>query len=246
MDSTGRASAPSVFGAHPSGAVPSHPSRIGARRSWMIRKLLVSGIAALLLGGRASAQSLVELFQKAKGEIKASSWADALKALDQLDSESQKPGLEAQRKQLEPALALYRGVAFANLGKSQEAKDQFEGYLAINPNALLDSAAYSKKAIAAMEEARKSISGGGIPSLAAAYKSFRVPPSDAREPPPPDWADGPVRFLLSPAEKKQWAELKDSVARSEFVNKFWAARDPTPGTPENESRKEFERRVAFA
>ena len=36
------------------------------------------------------------------------------------------------------------------------------------------------------------------------------------------------------------------MARSEFVEKFWASRDPTPGTPENESRKEFERRVAFA
>ena len=213
----------------------------------MIRKLLVSAIAALLLAGSANAQNLVELFQKAKGEIKASSWADALKTLDQLDAESQKPGMEAQRKQLEPALALYRGVAFANLGKSQEAKEQFEAYLAINPNAALDSATYSKKAIAAMEEARKSVSGGGaIPSLAAAYKSFRVSPSDAREPPLPDWADGPARFLLSPEEKKEWAALKDSVARSEFVDKFWASRDPTPGTPENESRKEFERRVAFA
>ena len=58
---------------------------------------------------------------------------DALKTLDQLDAESQKPGMEAQRKQLEPALALYRGVAFANLGKTREAKDQFEAYLATNP-----------------------------------------------------------------------------------------------------------------
>ena len=212
----------------------------------MIRKLLVFGIAALLLSGTASAQNLVELFQKAKGEIKASSWGDALKTLDQLDSESQKPGLEAQRKQLEPALALYRGVAFANLGKSPEAREQFEAYLAINPNASLDSATYSKKAIAAMEEARKNISGGGIPSLAAAYKSFRVAPSESREPPLPEWAEGPVRFLLSSEEKKQWAALKDSVARSEFIDKFWASRDPTPGTPENESRREFERRVAFA
>ena len=214
----------------------------------MKRKLVVLGLAALLVRGSASGQGLVELFQKAKGEIKSSSWTDALKTLDQLDAESQKPGMEAQRKQLEPALALYRGVAFANLGKPAEAKEQFEAYLASNPNAALDSNMYSKKAIAAMEDARKSIAagGGGLPSLSAAYKAFRVPPSSASEPPPLDWADGPVRLLFKPGEKKEWAALKDSVTRQEFVDKFWAARDPTPGTAENETRREFERRVAFA
>ena len=214
----------------------------------MIRKLFLSALAALFLASSAGAQqNLVELFQKAKGEIKASSWADALKTLDQLDAESQKPGLEAQRKQLEPALALYRGVSFANLGKTQEAKEQFQLYLAANPNAALDSATYSKKAIAAMEEARKEMSkSGGAPSLSAAYNVFHVPASDTKEPPSPTWADGPVRFLLSAEEKKQWAEAKDSVTRGDFVEKFWAVRDPTPGTPENEARKEFERRVAFA
>ncbi|HKF42482.1 MAG TPA: GWxTD domain-containing protein [Thermoanaerobaculia bacterium] len=214
----------------------------------MNRKTLFSTLIALLLCGPAGAQqNLVELFQKAKGEIKSSSWADALKTLDALDAESQKPGLEAQRKQLEPALALYRGVAFANLGKSHEAKDQFQLYLAANPNAALDSGTYSKKAISAMEDARKEMSkSGGAPSLAAAYNAFHVSASDAKEPPSPNWADGPVRFLLSADEKKQWAEAKDSVARSEFVEKFWAARDPSPGTPENEARREFERRVAFA
>ena len=214
----------------------------------MKRKLVLFGLAALFACGSASGQNLVELFQKAKGEITAGSWADAVKTLDQLDAESQKPGLETQRKQLEPALALYRGVAFANLGKSAEAKDQFVMYLATNPNAALDSNMYSKKAIAAMEEARKSIAAGGagLPSLAAAYKAFRVSPASASEPPPPDWADGPVRLLLKPEEKKEWAAIKDSVARQDFVDKFWAARDPTPGTAENETRREFERRVAFA
>ena len=214
----------------------------------MTRKLLFSALAALLLSGSASGQNLVELFQKAKQEIKASAWTDALKTLDQLDTESQKPGLEAQRKQVEPALALYRGVAFANLGQSQEAKGQFEAYLATNPNASLDSGTYSKKAIAAMDDARKSRASGdgGMPSLGAAYKSFRVAESAAKEPPLPQWADGPARFLLKPEEKKEWAALKDSVARTDFIERFWAARDPTPGTFENESRQEFERRVAFA
>lgn len=215
----------------------------------MFRKVLMAILLTMIVPVFLPAETLGGLFQRAKEQIKASSWLDALKTLDALDSESAKPGLETQRKQLEPALALYRGVTFASLGRTPEASEQFEAYLATNPNASLDPAIYPKKAVVAMEETRRSIAARGatgMPSLAVGYRSFHVDPSLAKEPPRPEWADGPVRFLLTSEEKKQWSGLKDSVAREDFIEVFWTSRDPTPGSAQNEMRKEFERRVAFA
>jgi GWxTD domain-containing protein len=89
-------------------------------------------------------------------------------------------------------------------------------------------------------------SGSGASSLAAAYRDFRMTDGATTEPPKENWTEGPVKVLLTPEEKREWAGLSDAVSRSEFVTKFWAARDPRPETPENEFRQDFEKRVAFA
>src|SRR5262249_51245731 len=47
-------------------------------------------------------------------------------------------------------------------------------------------------------------------------------------------------------EADEYRHLADPASRSEFITKFWKARDPKPETPENEFRNEYERRVAFA
>jgi GWxTD domain-containing protein len=205
----------------------------------------------LVIGLPLSAQGLGDSFQKAKEQVKMARWTDALGTLEGLDKASQAPGFEAQRKQLEPALAFYRGVCLANLDRPAEAQAQFQTYLAANPNASLDRAMYSKKAVEALETARKTTarqgeSPSGLPSLAAAYRDFRVTDAAAKESPSEKWADGPVRVLLTTEDKRDWAALSDAVSRSEYVTKFWAVRDRTPETPENEFRQEFEKRVAFA
>jgi GWxTD domain-containing protein len=199
------------------------------------------------------AHGLGELFQKAKEQVKTAHWADALKTLDALDGASREPGLEPQRKQIEPVLAFYRGVCFANTDRPADAQTQFETYLAVSPNASLDRAMYSKKAVDAFERAQKKIkmSGpgeppSGLPSLATAYRDFRMSDGATTEPPKENWTEGPVNVLLTPEEKREWAGLSDAVSRSEFVTKFWAARDTRPETPENEFRNDFEKRVAFA
>ncbi|HEY3125323.1 MAG TPA: GWxTD domain-containing protein, partial [Thermoanaerobaculia bacterium] len=197
------------------------------------------------------AQGLGELFQKAKEQVKTVHWVDALKTLDALDGASRAPGLEPQRKQLEPALAFYRGVCLANTDRPADAQTQFETYLAVSPNASLDRAMYSKKAVDAFEKAQKKMSGqgesaSGAYSLAASYRDFRMTEGATMEPPKENWTEGPVKVLLTPEEKREWAGLSDAVSRSEFVTKFWTARDQRPETPENECRQDFEKRVAFA
>jgi len=221
-----------------------------AKLEALLMKRTLSFFVLSLIALPLVAQGLGELFQKAKEQVKTAHWADALKTLDALDGASREPGLETPRKQLAPALAFYRGVCLANTDRPADAQTQFETYLAVSPNASLDRAMYSKKAVDAFEKAQKKMSGQGEsasgPSLAAAYRDFRMTDGATMEPPKETWTEGPVKVLLTPEEKREWAGLSDAVSRSEFVTKFWAARDPRPETPENEFREDFVKRVAFA
>src|SRR5216110_2866493 len=61
-----------------------------------------------------------------------------------------------------------------------------------------------------------------------------------------DWAKGPVQFLMTKDEVAQWNALQSDADADAFIALFWARRDPTPGTPRNEFRDEFERRVQYA
>jgi GWxTD domain-containing protein len=213
-----------------------------------MKKLGIVLMASVLGAGVLTAQTVVELFQKAKTQVKSASYDDALKTLDALDAESAKPGHEAERKQVEPPLLFYRGVCSAAVGKKDDAKAFFVTYLGLVPNASIDGAAYPKKAVAAFDEARKEVGAGAssLPSMAASYAAYKRTGTLAPETPGEDWAAGPVHALLSETERRDYTRMTDPLSRSEFVTKFWAGRDPKPETPENEFREEFERRVAFA
>ena len=207
----------------------------------MKRSLLT--VIGILLASLSLAQSIPELFNKAKEEIKAGSWAEASKTMDALEAEANKPGNEGVKKQLEGPLAFYRGVAAANLGQSDEAVDFFGAFLGVQPNASIDTNVYSKKAVAAFERAQKA-AADRAPSIAEAYKSF-TPPATT-ETIDQYWGDGPVLWIMSPAEKQAWTALTDPNARVAFVEQFWTARAKVPGTEGRTYQQEFERRVAFA
>ncbi|HYK42175.1 MAG TPA: GWxTD domain-containing protein, partial [Thermoanaerobaculia bacterium] len=83
-------------------------------------------------------------------------------------------------------------------------------------------------------------------SLKESFERFRPDPLTPAGDAGTDWASGPVRYLLTPDEKREWEVLSGDADRSAFVTKFWASRDPRPETPQNEFREEFERRVLFA
>ena len=190
-----------------------------------------------------------ELFRKAKDEVKLGSYDSALKTLEELETAANQPGFEKDKAALAPVLAFYKGVCHAGLGKTEEARAEFGAYLATSPNASMDPAMYPKKVVAVFEDVRKGAAKpeeGGGQGLTAAYHSFKVPDPGSRPPDDEGWADGPVRVFLSPAEADEYRHLPDAASRSEFIIKFWKARDPKPETPENEFRNEYEKRVAFA
>jgi len=211
-----------------------------------MKKLLPIAVLALFASaGVCIAQSIPELFAKAKEQVKAGSWKDALATLDALDAESKKPGNENVRGQLEAPLAFYRGVCEANAGDGDKASEQFRTFLKLQPNAAIDATMYGKKTAAAFEKAQKDLAERP-PSLAEAYKDFRPRPDRVGEPVDERWGDSPIRWILTDAQKSEWAAIKDPNVRTDFVEKFWAGFASAPAVEGRSYRQEFECRVAFA
>ena len=215
-----------------------------------MKRMGVVFAAVFLLARASSAQTLPELFQKAKAQVKGESWTDALKTLDVLEAEASRPGNEVARQQLAAPVDFYRGVCEANLGHGDQARAFFTTFLQLQPNATLDPSMYSKKAVAAFDAARASVApppdaDDGRPSMFGRYQEFKLP-ANSGEPVNDRWADGPIRWIMTPEEKRSWALLNAGGERQEFVDRFWEARNPQPGNPDNPYRTGFERRVAFA
>lgn len=192
---------------------------------------------------------LPQLFQQAKEQFKQASYSEALKTLDEIGRRSTELENDKYRTaSMTAALAFYRGACLAALGRNDEARAAFGAYLALQPNAQLDPNVYPERVIATFEETRRGLKkqlSDQQGSIAAQYEAFHYAgkiEQDIRE----DWLSGPVRNLMSAEERQAFAQLRDALSRRDFVAKFWASRDPTPETPENEFRQEFERRVAFA
>jgi len=61
-----------------------------------------------------------------------------------------------------------------------------------------------------------------------------------------DWRNGPVSFLFTKGESKQWRKILDDEAAHRFIALFWARRDPDLKTLENEALQRFNARVAYA
>jgi Ca-activated chloride channel family protein len=55
-----------------------------------------------------------------------------------------------------------------------------------------------------------------------------------------------VALLITPEERQAFLELKEDYQRDAFIERFWRARDPYPGTARNEFRDKWEGRIQYA
>lgn len=218
--------------------------------------LLLCGTTLPWTFALAQSESLHNLFERGKTEFKLGSYRSSLATLDKLDEASRQPGLEQQHAKLEPVIAFYRGANLAALDQKEAAKKEFEAYLASFPAAQLDPGMFPRAVIELFNrtrgetQARKGEAGQGTPpresAIAADYRSFQGAADQPIESIDERWADGPIRFLMTKAEKEAWHRISDPAERAEFISKFWQKRDPNPLTPENEFRQEIARRIQFA
>jgi GWxTD domain-containing protein len=187
--------------------------------------------------------ALPDLFKRAKEEFAAGDYKKSLADFELLDTTSARSEYAADRVKLIPVVTFYRGANLAALGRKAEAKDAFIAYLAYTPTATIASPPYPKTTVDLFEQARKE-AGGRSATMSLAYASFTPPPGWALAP-DEHWIESPVRYLLTPAQKKEYVTFTTNAERAAFVEAFWKQLDPTPTTDVNEFRNEFERRVAF-
>ena len=57
---------------------------------------------------------------------------------------------------------------------------------------------------------------------------------------------GPLQALLTKEEAAAWKNVKTDEEAKAFLDLFWARRDPSPGTPQNEYRDQIEARIKYA
>ncbi len=57
------------------------------------------------------------------------------------------------------------------------------------------------------------------------------------------WVDETVKVLITKEERDAFKKLKTNEEKEKFMADFWAKRDPSPGTPENEFKTEYENRL---
>jgi GWxTD domain-containing protein len=60
------------------------------------------------------------------------------------------------------------------------------------------------------------------------------------------WLDEDVRWIITDEELHAFKKLTTNAERDQFIEGFWARRDPTPDTAENEYKEEHYRRIAYA
>jgi GWxTD domain-containing protein len=81
----------------------------------------------------------------------------------------------------------------------------------------------------------------GALALLAACSGAGAPGSRTRA-----WAEGPVRWLLLPAEQRELRDVRSDAEGHLFVEEFWRRRDPQPELAGNPVREAFESRVEAA
>jgi GWxTD domain-containing protein len=60
------------------------------------------------------------------------------------------------------------------------------------------------------------------------------------------WLEEDVVYIIEDRERAAFQSLRTDAGRDHFIEQFWQRRNPTPGTPENEFKKEHYRRIAYA
>ena len=91
----------------------------------------------------------------------------------------------------------------------------------------------------------------GILTIAAAgallaWQAAIPPASQPKVSPYTRWLDEEVVYIIADRERVAFQSLRTDAERDHFIEQFWQRRDPTPGTSENQFKKEHYRRLAFA
>jgi GWxTD domain-containing protein len=218
-----------------------------------LRRLPALLVAALLAGASAHAADdpLLLSLVEAKKAYRDRRWDDADAALRRLLELAAAPGREPALPKILPAYHFYAAAVAWERKDEARARAELARYFEFQPEATIDPGAYPKSYCIFFDAQRTEAERrnpappppAGLPDLAVTLPDEGTIPQYTGD---PAWPGTAVTFLLTEAEKKEFAALADDAARREWVFRFWKKFDPTPATPENEYEAEFYRRTQYA
>ncbi len=60
------------------------------------------------------------------------------------------------------------------------------------------------------------------------------------------WLQEEVPYIITDEERNAFKKFSTDEEREQFIENFWERRNPNPGSPENEFKEEYYRRIAYA
>lgn len=153
---------------------------------------------------------------------------------------------EEQRQAL-ASIHFYSAVAFTSLDERTRARRELMKFFELMPNMnRVDGSKYSAGFVAIFNAVAAEVAAATDGTFDKIYPR-PVMLSRATDGNLALWGASPeFQLLATKDEKKEWATRRDAAKQQEFVDQFWARRDPTPADDRNEFRDEFLDRVAFA
>jgi GWxTD domain-containing protein len=156
---------------------------------------------------------------------------------------------EPQRSQALAAIHFYTAMAFSAMKNDVKTHEELEQFFHFSPNMnKIDPAKYEADFVRAFNEVAAGLKKEDSSNFDSVYPGYRT--FSAEEPgqrPLERWGEGPDLILLgTAADKAAWRQLRDDDQRRSFIDEFWQRRDKNRDTAENEVRREFLHRVAFA
>ena len=205
-------------------------------------------ILVLILAAAVNAADPSSSIAKAKNEITAGNHAAALRLLHEATAGAAAMTDLKQRSAALSAIHFYSALAASSLGDPEQATAELRSFFLYNAGSKLDATRYPSAFVTMFNEMQHKVQRGreNPASFDDAYPGY--PPAVASSTWPADvWGASSEFLILSSAEERQqWGHLQDDETRRKFIDGFWAARDPEPGTKLNEARIDLLRRIAFA
>ncbi len=87
---------------------------------------------------------------------------------------------------------------------------------------------------------------GAKPKMSKEEKRRQKALRQEMETPYKKWLTDEVPYIITDAERAAFKKLTTDDERESFIEDFWERRNPDPGSPENEYKEEYYRRIAYA
>jgi GWxTD domain-containing protein len=150
---------------------------------------------------------------------------------------------DPQRTQALSALHFYSAMAYSAAENELRSREELETFFHLTPQIKsIDPKKFDARFVRAFTEVFNAMHNEGSGTFDSVYPGYALfHQRDPKVQKVEEWGESPDLVLLgTPEDKHNWAALTDLERRKAFIETFWSRHD------QNDFRKEFLRRVAFA